>query len=84
MTVSELTFQPGVVAALHHHTNEKVNYVLDGTFEMESNGVTKIFNKSDLLAVPSNEDHNISHKGKGIGKSLTIWNPSRKDLIAKL
>lgn len=84
MTVAELTFQPGIVAALHHHTNEEVNYVLEGTFEMESNGETNVFNKGDLLVVPSNEEHNISHKGPGIGKVLTIWTPSRADLIAKL
>lgn len=84
MTVAELTFEPGVVAALHHHLHEEVNYVLEGTFEMQSDGKTSVFNKGDILAVPSGKEHNISHNGEGVGKVLTIWTPSRKDIIEKL
>lgn len=84
LTVAEIYFPAGSVAAVHHHVNEEVNYVVKGAFEFMSNGERMLFKVGDVLQVPSNIDHNIRCLDGEDGVVLSIWTPSRKDLIAKI
>jgi len=84
ITLAELTFPIDVAAAAHHHKNEEVNYILNGVFESSLNGQSKILNPGDVIHVSSNNEHNLKNIGGVEGKILTVWTPSRKDLIDKL
>lgn len=84
ITVAELEFAPGVSATPHHHVHEEIDYVLEGTFEVNSDGKKDIFTKGDLLDVSSDVEHYITNVGDTPGKILTVWSPSRSDFMDKL
>lgn len=84
LTLAELTFPINAIAAPHHHINEEINYILEGEFESNLNGELKILKQGDVLCVSPNDEHNLKNIGNVEGKILTVWNPSRVDLIEKL
>jgi quercetin dioxygenase-like cupin family protein len=84
LTMAELQFPIGVAAQPHQHVNEEIDYVLEGTFETEENGKIITLKKGDFIHVKSNTLHSLKCVGNETGKILTIWTPSRQDLIDKL
>lgn len=84
MTVAEITFGPGVTAPIHSHFQEEANYILQGDFEMLSGENSSNYSVGDVLKAPSNVEHTIKNLSNETGKILTIWTPSRKDIIEKL
>lgn len=83
LTVSELNFPRGVVASMHKHCHEEVNYIVKGKFECECNGEKFSLQEGDHIQVPSNAEHNLSCLN-GDGIVISIWTPSRTDLIEKI
>lgn len=84
MTVAELHFPSGVSADVHHHINEEANYVVEGVFETPLNNELTTFSPGDLLHIESNKNHSLKCISEENGVILTVWTPSRKDLISKL
>lgn len=84
LTLAELIFPINAIAPVHHHINEEINYILEGEFESSLNGELKILKQGDVLRVSPNDVHNLKNIGNVEGKILTVWNPSRIDLIEKL
>ena len=84
LTVAELYFPSGVAAAIHHHFNEEVNYVVKGKFETIQDGIPLILEVGDVLQVSSNSNHNLKCISSEDGIVLTAWAPSRIDIISKL
>ncbi|MCI0922236.1 cupin domain-containing protein [Sphingobacterium rhinopitheci] len=84
LTVAELHFPVGAVAALHQHVNEENNYVVKGVFEATEGASKAIINLGDVIYVAPNVQHNLKCIGNEDGIILTSWTPSRKDLIEKI
>lgn len=84
LTVSELFIPAGVSAQEHQHPQEEVNYVLSGRLEFTLNGVATTLTSGDCIIIPSNAVHHINNIGITDGKVISIWTPSRTDLIDRL
>ncbi|MBN5232557.1 cupin domain-containing protein [Serratia marcescens] len=84
LTVSELYFPAGIVAKIHSHPHEEVNYVISGELYFMCDGESKTLLPGDVMRIPPNILHNIKCSEKSDGKVITVWTPSRKDLIEKI
>lgn len=84
LTVSELNFPRGVSASKHKHVHEEVNYIVKGTFECECNGERFYLHEGEHIQVPSNIEHSLSCSNDSDGVVISVWTPSRTDLIAKI
>lgn len=84
LTVSELLIPAGAVASPHHHPHEEVNYILSGVLDFMCDGKTTTLKAGEYFRIPPNTQHNITNSGNSDGKVISVWTPSREDLIAKL
>ena len=84
LTVSELFLPAGSAARVHHHPHEEVNYVISGVLDFSCNGEVTTLRAGDSMRIPPNAAHNITCSAESEGRVISIWTPSRKDLIAKL
>ncbi len=84
LTVSEMSVPAGTVAALHHHPHEEVNYVVSGTLECMCDGNKETLVSGDYIKIPPNVEHNITNSSNSDAKVLSIWTPSRQDLMNKI
>ncbi|MGL4724301.1 MAG: cupin domain-containing protein [Scandinavium sp.] len=84
MTVSELDIPAGAVASVHHHPHEEVNYVVSGVLDFMCDGEVTTLHPGQAIRIPPGLPHNITCHKEAPGKVLSVWTPSRKDLIAKL
>ena len=84
LTVSELFIPAGVPAQEHHHPHEEVNYVLSGQLEFTLNGKVNTLTTGDCIRIPPDAIHNIKNTGTTDGRVISIWTPSRVDLIDRL
>ena len=77
MTIAYWDVEAGSEIPLHHHIHEQVSQILEGEFEMNIGGKTKIHKPGSILVIPSN----VEHSGKAITacKILDIFNPVRED-----
>ncbi|HCR1139871.1 TPA: cupin domain-containing protein [Klebsiella aerogenes] len=84
LTVSELMIPAGTVAGVHHHPHEEVNYVIAGKLDFMCDGETKTLGPGDAIRIPPNKLHNITCSPESDGRVISVWTPSRNDLIEKL
>lgn len=84
LTVSELKIPAGAIATPHQHPHEEVNYVISGTLDFMSDGETVTLGAGESITIDPNQLHNITNNSNTPGVVLSVWTPSRKDLIAKL
>ncbi|NTX77439.1 cupin domain-containing protein [Serratia proteamaculans] len=84
LTVSELYLPAGAVAGVHQHPHEEVNYVVSGTLDFMCNGKTTTLKAGDSIRIPPNKPHNITCLADSAATVLSVWTPSRQDLISKL
>lgn len=84
LTVSELDLPAGSVASVHHHPHEEVNYVVSGVLDFMCDGEVTTLRAGQAMRVPPNKSHNITCHKEAPGKVISVWTPSRQDLIAKL
>ena len=75
----EVHFEKDAVGPLHSHPHTQVSYVLEGAFEFEINGVTRIVKKGDTLYKSPNLVHGCKCTEKGI--LLDLFTPYREDFI---
>lgn len=75
----EVHFEKDAVGPLHSHPHTQVSYVLEGAFEFEINGVTRIVKKGDALYKSPNLVHGCKCTEKGI--LLDLFTPYREDFI---
>ncbi|KQC31805.1 cupin domain-containing protein [Flagellimonas eckloniae] len=61
----------------HHHFNEQIMHVVEGSFEFTVGGKTDIYKPGDVVIVPSN----IPHSGKALTacKLMDIFSPAREE-----
>ncbi|MGX5220634.1 cupin domain-containing protein [Pseudomonas sp. S9] len=84
LTVSEIEIPAGAIATPHQHPHEEVNYVVSGSLDFMSEGETVTLHAGQSITIDPNQLHNITNSSNTTGVVLSVWTPSRKDLIAKL
>ena len=84
LTVSELDIPAGAVASIHQHPHEEVNYVVSGVLDFMCDGEVRTLRAGEAMRIPPDRPHNITCHKEAPGKVVSVWSPSRKDLIAKL
>lgn len=84
LTVSELMIPAGSVASVHHHPHEEVNYVIEGKLDFMCDGETTTLGPGEAIRIPPNKPHNITCSPESDGRVISVWTPSRKDLIDKI
>ncbi len=61
----------------HHHMNEQIMHVLEGTFEFTVAGKTTIHHPGDVIVIPSKVPH--SGKALTVCKLMDIFSPVREE-----
>jgi quercetin dioxygenase-like cupin family protein len=78
LTVAYVQITKGAVVPEHSHPHEQIINVLEGTFEMTIDGITKIVSAGHVGIVRSNVLHAINAITDG--KILDVFAPVREDL----
>lgn len=75
LTVAYTDMKTGAVIPLHHHPEEAVDIILNGTLEMQIGDRTDTLTHGMMSWVPSN----VPHQAKAVTdcKVITIFNPKR-------
>lgn len=58
-------FPAGASVGRHTHFGEEIGYVLDGTIEVEIDGITKTIKAGETFAIPAGKPHNATNAGPG-------------------
>lgn len=84
LTVSELFIPAGEVASVHRHPHEEVNYVVSGVLDFMCDGKITTLGAGECIRIPPNAEHNITCSAASDGRVISVWTPSRQDLVDKL
>jgi unsaturated pyranuronate lyase len=72
-------FEKGGIGKLHHHPHRQISFIVEGAFEVEIDGETKILNKGDSFIVEADLVHGvIALEDAAI---LDIFTPLREDFL---
>ncbi len=68
--------EQGAEVPEHHHINEQLMQVLEGTFELTVGGSTKVYLPGDFVVIPPN----VPHSGKAVTscRLMDIFSPVRE------
>ena len=71
------TVEKGAVVPEHQHPHEQIMHVVEGDFEFNLDGETKICKTGDIVHIPSN----LPHSGKAITpcKLMDVFSPAREE-----
>jgi quercetin dioxygenase-like cupin family protein len=83
LTVSRIDFPRNAVSPQHKHPHEEVNVVFHGRFAFTVGGVLHTLGPGESVTIAPNTEHFIADLGEG-GALLSVWTPSRTDLMARL
>lgn len=83
LTVAEILIPAGCIATPHHHPHEEVNYVLSGTLDFMCDGTVTMLGAGEYMRIPPDRQHNITNSGKTDARVMSVWTPSRQDLVAR-
>ncbi|PKB65971.1 MAG: hypothetical protein BZY81_08730 [SAR202 cluster bacterium Io17-Chloro-G4] len=74
-TFSLNTAEPGTGAPLHTHTVDELIVILDGTLEVQVDGVTHTVKKDHTVAIPPGCEHAFTVVGEG-NANLMVFFPT--------
>ena len=76
-TFSLVEITKGAILPEHFHLNEQVSQVIEGTFELNINGIIKICTPGDIALI----DSNVPHSGVALTDCtiLDVFTPVRED-----
>jgi len=76
-TFSLVEVEKGSILPEHFHSNEQVSKVIEGSFELQIDGVKKVCSPGDIAVI----DSNIPHSGVAITRCviLDVFTPARED-----
>lgn len=72
-------FEKGAVGEVHAHPHSQGSYVVEGRFEVQVDGKTKVLGPGGSFFVPSGADHGAVCLEAGI--LLDVFSPARKDFL---
>lgn len=78
----EVHFEKNALGKVHSHYHEQVSYIVEGSFELEINGVKKLVSKGDTFYVKSNLPHGVLALEDSI--ILDVFTPQREDFLDKV
>ncbi|HLW61362.1 MAG TPA: cupin domain-containing protein [bacterium] len=79
VTVNYVELQPGAVTKVDHHSNEQINYVLEGRIEVRlgpDGGICQSLERGATVIVPPHVEHQFRALG-GAAAMLGIISPAR-------
>ena len=66
-------FAPGGSVGRHTHFGEEIGYVIEGTINVEIDGVTKAVKAGEAFAIPAGTPHNATNAGPGKAAILATY-----------
>jgi quercetin dioxygenase-like cupin family protein len=80
LMVNFVRFEPNTVAPVHWHDEEQVTFVIDGEFEFEVGGETRILRRGEAVVIPPNVPHGArTHDSTCL--EVDVFNPPRLGLL---
>ena len=78
MTVADWRIKEGSSFPEHTHPHEQIAFILEGKFELNLGGETRVLTPGTIAVIPSN----MPHEGKALTEChlLDIFYPVREDL----
>jgi quercetin dioxygenase-like cupin family protein len=75
-----VTFEPRTEAPVHWHDEEQITLVIDGEFEFEVAGETRVMRRGDAVAIPPNVPHGArTHDSTCL--ELDVFHPPRRGVL---
>ena len=75
-----VTFEPHTEAPVHWHDEEQITLVIDGEFEFEVAGETRIMRRGDAVAIPPNVPHGArTHDSTCL--EIDVFHPPRRGVL---
>ena len=75
-----VTFAPHTEAPVHWHDEEQITLVIDGEFEFEVAGETRIMRRGDAVAIPPNVPHGArTHDSTCL--EIDVFHPPRRGVL---
>lgn len=69
-----VAFEPGIVAANHHHPGEEIVYAVEGNLEYRLEGRPPVtLSPGQVLFIPYGVDHEVRNVGQGRGAELATY-----------
>ena len=75
-----VTFEPHTEAPVHWHDEEQISIVIDGEFEFEVAGETRLMRRGDAVVIPPNVPHGArTHESSCF--ELDVFHPPRRGVL---
>ena len=79
ITMAQIFLAKDGVVPLHHHENEQISSVLEGTLKFELEGKEVVARKGEVLHIPSNVPHRVVALEDSL--ALDVFSPIRTDWL---
>jgi quercetin dioxygenase-like cupin family protein len=75
-----VTFEPHTEAPVHWHDEEQISIVIDGEFEFEVAGETRLMRRGDAVVIPPNVPHGArTHDSTCV--EIDVFHPPRRGVL---
>ncbi len=75
-----VTFEPHTEAPVHWHDEEQISIVIDGEFEFEVAGETRLMRRGDAVVIPPNVPHGArTHDSSCV--EIDVFHPPRRGVL---
>lgn len=80
LMVNFVTFAPHTDVPVHWHDEEQITYVMDGEFEFEVAGETRILRRGEAVVIPPNVPHGArTHESSCL--EIDVFHPPRRGVL---
>ena len=80
LMVNFVSFDPHTEAPVHWHEEEQITYVMDGEFEFEVAGETRMMRRGDAVVIPPNVPHGARTRESSC-LEIDVFHPPRRGLL---
>ena len=80
ITVAQLGLSKDCVVPLHHHVNEQISVVLQGSLKFQLEGQELVVRAGEVLVIPSNAPHTVTALEDSV--AMDIFSPIRQDWLS--
>jgi len=81
LMLARVIMKKGAHVPLHHHHNEQVTYILEGSLKFAIDGKEIVVKAGEVLCIPSNMPHEAWALEDTV--DLDVFNPPREDWLNK-
>lgn len=83
LMVNFVSFEPHTEAPVHWHEEEQISYVMDGEFEFEVAGETRIMRRGDAVVIPPNVPHGARTYDSSC-LEIDVFHPPRRGVLVAM